>query len=194
MASAKASKRGKRDTLSIESFQYPNDLGLALPSLILGIEVDPKSFGSDYPPCGYRFKPGPQWINLVHTTQGHGCGQRYLIATVLNPTPAAALGMSRLAGEWLDSDVGCYGAPLVDVLTYRENLKLWLGADCNHTYRDFEEAFYPIDIEHLPKLTTDAIPAIPADPDDLIDWDSGMQRACGCVNRWGLWVLGENCD
>jgi hypothetical protein len=182
-------KSGKRDILSIEDFKSLDDLGLPLPQLILGIEVNAKSFGSDYPPRSYRFRPGRQWLNITHQVAGHGYKQRYVIGTPLVPTPAAKLGMSRLCSEWYDSDIGVGHIQFADLLLYRDNVKTWLGADCNLSYEGFAEAIYPIDVEYTSKLAADVLPN---DPDELVDWESGMERASGSMNRWSLVVLGKN--
>lgn len=186
MARAKADKRA---SLSIEDFRYLDDLGLASPQLILGIEVDPRSFGSDYPPRAPRFRAGRDWANLAHQTAGVACKQRFLMATVLAPTPAATLAMARLSEARIGTGIGAGGVSLVDVLAYRDDVKRLLGADCNTSYSALAEGYYPIDVEFAYKLTTTPLPAA---LDDLVDWTDGMERARGAMGRWKLAVLGRN--
>lgn len=101
-----------------------------------------------------------------------------------------------LSDAWLESDAGCFGVPLDEVLKYREQLKalFGLGVDCNQSYQDFEEGIYPIDCspEALKALCEDDLPE---ELDDLIEFgDNKFARFCGFVGRWSLFVLGENCD
>jgi hypothetical protein len=97
--------------------------------------------------------------------------------------------MHRICEEWYDSDVGMGRLQLVDVLMYRDNVKTFLSADCNLSYAGFAEGIYPIDVEYASQLALDKLPS---DPDELIDWESGMERARGSIGRWSLVVLGKN--
>lgn len=189
MLRVKASKRGKPETLSLESFRTPAELGLTLPSLILGMEIDPRSFGSDYPPKRPPFYPDRTWVALSHETSGAARRPRYLLATVLTPTPAAALGMARLSEARTGSAIGVGGVSLVDVIAYRDDVRRLLGAEVERCYGALTEGYYPLDAEYAAKLTTDELPA---QLDDLVDWKDGVERACGCIGRWRLVILGRN--
>lgn len=190
MVKKKAAGRKKKDRgeLKLEDFKYHDSLGLTLPQLVLGIEVDPTSeYSKDY-----KFKPGRKWIKLAHQTAGHACNQHYLICTVLQPKSVEVLQkMQQLANQWEDSQAGCWTNSLETVLAYRASLKNLLGVDCNFCHKKFEGGIYPIDTEFLEKLTDEKFPK---DLDDLIEWDSGWERGLGCIGRWGLFVLGPNSD
>lgn len=99
--------------------------------------------------------------------------------------------MSRLSEARVGSGIGAIGVTLVDVLSYREDLQALIKGDCDRCFGGLAEGYYPIDVEYAPTLTA---AAIPADPDDLIDWESGMERARGIIGRWRLAVLGRNSD
>jgi hypothetical protein len=174
--------------LKVEDFKYYDQLGLTLPQLILGIEVNPKSeYSRDY-----KFKPGRKWIKLAHQTAGHACNQRYLICTALQPKSVEVLQkMQQLANKWDGSQAGCWGNSLDSLNEYRQDIKNLFGADCNFCHNDFEEGIYPIDIDFLIGLTDEKVPE---NLDDLVEWESGWDRSLGCLGRWKLFVLGENCD
>jgi len=176
-------------------FKFNDELGLRLPLLVLAVKCHPE-WGSKslegFP--RHEFKPGREFINLQHQTSGHACHQVYLQATVLTPREPVKIQM--LSDAWLESDAGCFGVPLDEVLKYREQLKalFGLGVDCNQSYQDFEEGIYPIDCspEALKALCEDDLPE---ELDDLIEFgDNKFARFCGFVGRWSLFVLGENCD
>ena len=65
------------------------------------------------------------------------------------------------------------------------------GVDCNHCYDEFEEGIAPIDIEGLARMTSEDLPE---DLDDLLALRTPMDKFIGCVGRWRLWILMENCD
>lgn len=181
-------KKKDRGELKLEDFKYHDSLGLTLPQLVLGIEVDPTSeYSKDY-----KFKPGRKWIKLAHQAAGHACNQHYLICTVLRPKSVEMLqNMQRLADKWEDSQAGWWGNSLKTVLEYQKDLKELLGVDCNICHGKMEEAFYPVDLDFVSKLAEDNLPN---DLDDLIEWDSGWGRSLGCIGRWGLYIIGDNSD
>lgn len=186
--SKKSFRLPKRGQLKIEDFKYADQLGITLPQLVLGIEVDPRS---EYARA-YKFKPGRAWLKLAHQTAGHACHQHYLYATLLQPkTVEIAQRMNILACRWHDSQVGVFGARLDTVITYRSDLQKLFEADCNDCHTKFEEGYLPIDIDYIGKLAADQLPK---DLDDLIDFASGWERGMGCVGRFGLYCLAENSD
>jgi len=174
--------------VKLENFKYADELGITLPQLVLGIEVNPMSDRAR----AYRFVKSRRWVWLAHQTAGLCCNQHYLYATLLTPKSAAVLqGMNALAQKWLDSNVGWAGVSLDTANEYRQDLDRLFGADCNSCHQDFEEAFYPADLEFLPKLAADQLPE---NLDDLIEWDSGLERAMGCVGRFRLLIVSNNSD
>ena len=68
-----------------------------------------------------------------------------------------------------------------------------LGVDCNWSYEDLAEAIYPIDctVDNLRKICVDEIPD---NLESLIEFDNDMSSVFGIVNRWKLYIIGENCD
>lgn len=180
--------------LKLEDFHYADQLGLALPQLVLAIEIPKRGFEEDA--RTYQFKLGRTWLKLAHQSAGHACHQHYLLATVLTPkTVKVAQGISALDRKWLDSQAGCWGVPLSGVLDYEADLKRLLGAGCNTSYRSFEEGFFPLDTEFLSAVAAEAdLASLPKDLDDLIEWRTGFERVGGSVGRWKLIVLGENSD
>ncbi len=178
-------------TLTVEDFKYLDELGFPLPQLILGIEVDRSRLTGEQ--LDYKFKPGRQWHKIAHQTAGHACAQHYIVGTLLKPkTPQIQKGIAALNDKWLDSDAGVFGVSLEEVLTYRQDLKTLFGADCNQSYSKFEEGFYPLDLEFLPKLAADSLDVEKLD--DMVEWPSGFARMCGMVGRWSLLIAGENGD
>jgi hypothetical protein len=173
-----------------EDFKYLDlDYDMPLPRLVLGIQA----FEDNGQFREYRFKPVRRFLPIAHQTAGHACYQHYLYGTILTPREHVAAAMQAINGHWLETDCGCFAVSLDEVLEYRSQLQSLLQADCNLSYRDFEEGIYPIDYtpQTLSSLQTDEFPA---DLDELIDWESDLDRAVGCIGRWQLFILGENCD
>lgn len=162
-----------------------------LPKLILGIKIDPK-----YPYLEeYKFKDSNKWIKIGHQTAGHACHQHYFIATIVTPKSEVVNKIKDICDEYLDSDIGCFGVSLNEIINYSKLLKNNLDVDCLMSYKYFEEAIYPIDYseENLKKLTDDVFPD---DLNELIEWDSDRKfhKFIGCIGRWGIYILGGNCD
>lgn len=160
----------------------------SLPVLVVGI------YHKHPHVINHRFKDQNVWMDIAHQTAGHLCNQHYLTGRILNPTDKMSKFMEELTYNWLDSDCGMFGVSLEEILSYRKQLEQSnLGLDCNLSYSRFEEGIYPIDCSSdlLKKITTDEIPD---NLDEWIDFESDRDRLLGCVNRWSLFVLGENCD
>ncbi len=173
-----------------EDFKYLDlDYGMPLPRLVLAITA--YEYGGEF--RDYRFKPVRMFLPIAHQTAGHGCHQHYLYGTVLTPREEVAAAMQVINDHWLDTDCGCLGVSLDEVLAYRQQLQTLLHADCNRTYRDFEEGIYPIDYtpQTLSSLQTDVFPP---DLDELIEWKDRLNRTAGLIGRWQVFILGENCD
>jgi hypothetical protein len=116
-----------------------------------------------------------------------------MTARVLTPTPEMHGLMKEIADHWYYSDVGIFGTALNDILTYRKQLEK-LGLDCNREYPDFEEAVYPIDpsVDVVKRICENDIDV--DDFDEWIEFGEGLDKFLGCVGRWSLLILGDNCD
>lgn len=177
--------------LRLEDFAYAEDLQIALPQLVLGIEISKRDL-SEESTFGYQFKPGRIWLKLVHQTAGHACHQRYLICTLLTPkSPKIAQGLAALDRKWIDSQAGCFGVSLGQAVGYDADLRSLLGAGCNDSHHHFEEGFMPLDTRFVPEVAADTLPQ---DLDELIEWRNGFERMGGSIGRWRVAVLGQNSD
>lgn len=184
---AAPTSRPKASHLALEQFRFADQLGLHLPQLVLGIEVDRRELAGDSR-RDYAFQPGRQWHKLAIQTAGVASRQRYLIGTLLRPSERAAKGIPIVYQRWRATSVGAQCATLTQLGAYRADVKQLFGADCDQSYAAFAEAFYPVDLTYLPELAADALP----NPlDDLIRWDSGFDRMA-FANRWTLGVLTPN--
>lgn len=166
-------------------------LGLQLPVLVLGIKIDFK-----LQPRQPAFKPGREWLNIMHQVSGHACHQVPIVGTVLKPKNVEVLrGMSALEAEYLDSELGWGPSDLTltALNKYRSRLIELLAVDCDYSYGDLREGIYPIDRsqKYLERLTDEKFPQ---QMDDLLADRGGWKQARGVYGRWGLWVLGKNCD
>lgn len=140
----------------------------------------------------YDFYKRRVWKKIAHQTAGYLCHQHYLIGTVLNPKPDVAKKIKDISDYWLDSN-DLFSVPSLDtIITYRKQLRRKLGVDCNGCYSDFEEGIYPIDCtpENVRKLCSDNLLK---DFDSYVKWKK-HEKFMGCMNRWKLYILGENSD
>ena len=198
MTKSKASRPKKpaaQPVLKLEDFHYLDRQGVSFPQIVLGIKHCRESFSSDYPPRRYIFKAGaPKFQNIAHQTSGLGCGQFYITGTLLQPKSVEVLrGLQEIERKWLDSNVGAFGgATLEQFNDYERDLRRLFDASANRSHRDFAEAIYPIDLEHLPKIVADC-PNLET-LDEWIEWGSGRERSLGCVGRWRAFILASNSD
>lgn len=141
----------------------------------------------------FSFVPGRDWVRLQHQTSGHACGQVHMWCTFLTPRPENIAAISEIEREWYDTDLGAWEVTLDALFKYRKMLNEKLSVDCNWSHSDLAEAIYPIDctVENLRKLCLDEIPD---NLESLIEFDNDMSRVFGIVNRWKLYIIGENCD
>jgi len=177
----------KDKNFNSDNYKYFEDS--ELPKLILGIKINPKySYQEEY-----KFKSDKDWIRIGHQSAGHACHQQYFIATILAPKSELTNKIKDICDEYIDSDIGCLGVNIHELNSYVDLLKSNLDVDCNWSYTNFEEAIYPIDYskENLDKLTNDIFPD---NLDDLIEWKEVRQQSIGCIHRWGIYILGKNCD
>jgi hypothetical protein len=192
----KKRKIGKdKFAFSYAEFDYlDTDLGISLPQLVLGIEVRESDFNAkndDWSCRRYDLKKGWKWLKIAHQTAGLACHQRYMLGILLQPKSVEVLqNMHNLSDRWLDSNAGVFGLSMKEANEYSSDLKMLFEVDCNASWRDMEEAIYPIDCttENLAKLTSTKLPE---DLDELVNWKDGWERAVGCVNRWSLRILGK---
>lgn len=167
---------------------YLDEHGLAEPLLLLTLRH----------PGRYRPTDARSWYAIRHQCAGHACRQRDLFGTPLTPRGAIAMGLAQLANRWEWSDCGMWGLALDEVERYRAELRA-LGLDCNQSFAELLEGYYPIDLpERLSELVEDELPE---DLDELIAWEhpagsrhGALERAFGSLNRFGLVLLGPNCD
>ncbi len=170
--------------LTIEDFRYPEQLGLTGPQLILGIRVKDSEFERPETQRVPRFAAtGRKWYRLVM-----GARPWRYHATVLTPaTAAVAAHISALCHEFSGIVATPGGGPyLSTVISYHEALSGRLLVGCNLTHRDLADGHYPVDLAGLRRLTSDALPE---DPDDLLTFETGYERAAGCANRWSLVIV-----
>jgi hypothetical protein len=168
-----------------------------LPRIILGIIPPDRAFEESprYLWKEPKFKDRT-WLKIAHQTAGLSCNQKFIIGTILTPkSPEILRSINLLCDKWLDSNMGCWGLSLKEANEYENDLWRLFGANvgCNSSWKDLEEAWYPIDCTKnaLNTLTSDTLPD---NLDDLILWENGWERAMGCVNRWSIRVLGLNGD
>lgn len=156
------------------------------PRLILAIKSNSSS-------SNFELDDNREWHRILHQTAGHACGTLDVICTFLDPRPNVIPVMEEIDRTWYDTDLGAWSTPLNDIVKYRQILNEKLGVDCNIAYEDFEEAVYPIDCtpENLKKLCVDNLPE---DLDSLLKFDKEFDRMMGMINRWKIYILGENCD
>ena len=170
---------------NIDTYGYLNtDYGIALPQLVLAVNY--------YDADKIKFATDRKWLRIAHQTAGHGCHQHYLVGTILTMTPLAKELARILNMTWLESDCGVFGVSMNELENYRTQLRGY-GLDCNFAYPKFEEAIYPVDCtgDALQKLAKDKLPK---DLDTLIEFEGGIDKMCGMIGRWELFILGENCD
>jgi len=154
-----------------------------LPVLVLALDREYKTRPE------YRTLPGRKWLHVVHQTAGHSCHQHYMLGTILRPRKKVLAGMKHIDDFWLDTDSGSCGSPTLDeVNTYRIQLRSLLGVDCQRSYQQMEEGFYPIDLDTdtLEKLTSERFPK---ELDRLL-----VRPAPLPMVWWNIYILGNNCD
>jgi hypothetical protein len=152
-----------------------------LPALVLALDTQ------------YTMKDTSGWRLIKHYSAGHGCHSRLMYGKLLLPREEIKPKLHDIDYNWYDTDTGIFGTSLDDVLKYRSQLNEILDVDCNQSYHHFEEAIYPIDCtpENIRKLAVDPVPD---SLDQLIVFDSGVDRMLGVMGRWKLYILGDNCD
>lgn len=149
-------------------------------------------------PCVVLFTLRPyKFVNLSfkcvsHQTAGVMCWHKQLYGVALEPKPVVADLASALEKQWFDSNV--YMPSLGQAVAYSRTLAKY-GLSCDNSYRNMQEAFYPIDLtsEALEILSDSYNTLDVGNLDDLIDW-SGHSSSLGSFGRWNLAILGPNSD
>ena len=101
------------------------------------------------------------WYSICHQTAGNQCSSRYLWATLLQPAPEVFRGLVTLSHRYVESLLGGVDYPTLDaIVAYRHSIQELIHpeADCNQTYQDLAEAFYPFDLNCLNLLTSESLP------------------------------------
>ena len=176
----------KKQQLDKKVFKYLDDNELPVLVLALRHKHDLRK---------YNFAEKREFVNIHHQTAGNACHDNYMTGTILIPRAETYEGMIQVDNYWRGLNCGAFSdASLDDILEYRSQLKELFGADCNFSYKDFEEGIYPIDCleENLRKLSLDKFSININNFDGLIKWNSESERLSGCINRLSLYILGHN--
>ncbi|MGG6284026.1 hypothetical protein ACQ4M3_20795 [Leptolyngbya sp. AN03gr2] len=168
-----------------------------LPTLVLAIEVNPQiitnapSFKSNREWFPFNF--GREWLAIRHQTGGIAVHEHYLFASKLRTTQRIFDNMKALSDYYWASNIGTAGEPTLNsLIKYRQQLKEVLGVDCNQSYADFQEGYYPIDLEFISKLTTETLPN---NLEDLLERSTTKRQHWEQFAwQWKLLILTENSD
>ena len=116
---------------------------------------------------------------------------RYYHATVLVPRDINVAGsLNALDAEWCGvRQAPGGGPPLGEAQRYALHLqkRFGEGAECGASYSRLAAGHYPLDLGALSLLTSEALPA---NLDELLEWNNGWERAAGSADRWHLVVIG----
>ena len=171
-----------------------------LPQLVLAVEVKPEH--NELPECSRpQFNTSRTWYPICHKTAGNGCYSRYLWATLLEPRPDVLRGLFTLNNRYKGSLCGWLSRPSFDSLVaYRKSIQSLVHphANCNRTYQDLAEAFYPFDLDCLNLLSSETLPE---DLDTLLEPQPELLDPLDLLSllpnyspKWKLLMLGQNCD
>jgi len=132
------------------------------------------------------------WHLIYHQTSGYLCAHEGIYAMFLKPRAKVVPLIQELSDHFLES---CISAPpsLTSAKEYEQFLARY-GVGCEHSYIELQEAFYPVDVEFVRKMTSTPLPK---DLDDLIvpsKADKGVLSLFSWRQHWKLAILGENCD
>ena len=164
-----------------------------LPVLVLGLEVSDYELENDHKwsRLHYNFKNDKEWFLMTHQSCGLLCRHPHILGTVLQTNEETRKKFVELIELYFETNLGIVGITVDELNEYRKNLKFLLGVDCNYSHSSLEESIFPVDLEYLKNLTTEELPE---NLDDLIIWENSFERICGSINRWKLWIIGENSD
>jgi hypothetical protein len=147
---------------------------------------------------------GYAWRALTAQSAGMLCNHPRFIGIVLEPRSEVLGVLSRLIGF---ADMGghhCIGGgpvPLGDLVRYGTLLED-LDLSCEMSYEHLEEAVYPLDRSCAEVLSATPVPSaselwpVPeSDEDGTVDHLMSLLGAWPVnEDRWGVWVIGPNCD
>ena len=133
------------------------------------------------------------WCEIKHQGGGHACIEFKKNCIILPIKDSAYRGIRELTDKWLDSCVGIWGCPTLQVANEYSKDLTSLGLTCDVSYSEMMEGVYPFDTtpETLRKLTDFSLPD---ELDDLLIFESDLARMFGVLGRWQAYILGENCD
>lgn len=143
---------------------------------------------------GYgEFRDPDAWRMIEHQVGGHACMQFKQSCIILPLRETVRMPVLNLTKKWLNSCVGLMGAPTLSTANEYSSDLARLGLTCEWSYHDMKEGLYPIDTTaaSLRDLTDSPLPD---DLDDLLVFQSDMEKAFGSLGRWQAYILGENCD
>jgi len=176
--------------LNVDKFEYYPEH--KLPKLVLAIECYPYNFVDDIE--RYDFTHDREWKLVAHQMAGISCNQKYMYATELTPRNSTVRrNIKKITEHWLNTDVGTFGSNLIEVNEFNDQLSRFFDVQCNISYLDFQEAYYPIDCTHdnIKKMTN---AELPKNLNDLIIWQRDHSAIFGSIDRWKLLILGKNGD
>lgn len=131
------------------------------------------------------------WHLLYHQTSGYMCAHRHIYAKFLQPRKKFVPLIAELSAKYLGSCISEM-PDLTTAVAYNQILE-GFGIGANQSYTTLQEAFYPIDIEFVRKISSTTLPK---DLDDLVVTPKKKGRLDFIFRRkhWQLAILGENCD
>lgn len=133
------------------------------------------------------------WVEISHQAGGHACIHFQKQCIILPIKDSAYPGIKGLTDKWLDSCVGVFGGPTLSTANEYSKDLARIGLSCESSYKQMLEAVYPFDttVAVLRSLTDHPVPD---DLDDLLVFESDLQKMFGIVGRWQAYILGQNCD
>ena len=80
-----------------------------------------------------------------------------------------------------------FGIPLRTYVDYDEDLQAMFNVGCQDGFRDLRRRIYPIDIHNTIKEVS--LEPLPDDLDDFLVFNTPLDKVCGCIGRWHLFLL-----
>ena len=134
-----------------------------------------------------EMKNPKEWVRLYHQTAGYACNHSLLNAMILPMKKIYQEFFQKIQEEYLDS---CVWSPpsFQDAKKYQEQLES-VGLGANYSYHLLEEGFYPIDPEHIHKVSQKRLPK------NLESLKKPVKtKSFPFPTHWQCAVLGRNCD
>ena len=80
------------------------------------------------------------------------------------------------------------GMRLQDLTDYNEDLKALFNVNCDGSFRDLQYNKYPIDCcDKFLEVMSDE--DLPSDLDSFLVFETDLDRLCGCIGRWNLFIV-----